>query len=67
MKTDRPVEIIMMVKTELSLTPENAKYMRAHHDKNSTLINRLIEANRIDSELKFMKSQCVTLSHERRE
>ena len=61
MKTDKPVEIIMMVKIELSLTPENAKYMRAHRDKNSTLINRLIESDRNDSGRIFLKSQCVTL------
>ncbi len=59
----KPVKIIMMVKVQLSLTPENAKYMRAHHDKDSTLINRLIEAERTSSERIFIESQCVTLSH----
>lgn len=63
MKTDKPVKIIMMVKIELSLTPENAKYMRAHHDRDSTLMNRLIEENRNNSEQIFIKSQCVTLEH----
>lgn len=60
-KSHKPINIIMMVKIELSLTPENAKYMRAHHDRDSTLINRLIEAERNSSEQIFMKSQCVTL------
>lgn len=64
MKTDRPIKIIMMVKVQISLTPENAKYMRAHYDRNSTFINRLIEAERTSSEQIFIKSQCVTLSPE---
>lgn len=63
MKSYKPINIIMMVKVQLSLTPENAKYMRAHSDRDSTLINRLLDAERTSSEQIFIKSQCVTLSH----
>lgn len=37
------------IRVQLSLTPENAEYLRMYPDSNSGLINRLLEIDRGDN------------------
>ncbi len=45
-KKRKPRKIIPIVRVQLSLTPENAEYMRKYADSNSNFVNRLLERHR---------------------
>lgn len=46
-KPRKPRELKMIVRVQLSLTPENAQYLRMYPNSNSNFVNELLENHRL--------------------